>query len=252
MFQSAYFDLCTPRLSPLALSFLRANFFLYRTHLKQAGRHSLASLSPTPFLPLASLLFSEKRPGDLPCRQLLVELLQAVFEVAPSGLGVQPIGRKCADWEGAGVVKLEREEGSGSGGVRRYTRPIKGGEDDAEGGWASLSPERKTEIHRFVYSLMQGPPNEKEEAKVEFIQQAHQERRFKVWITELSDCVRDYFWWVFSLLSSRFNRAWRPWDNANRPSFATETGSSVTRKTSSGPSSKSTRPRLRRPKSPRG
>ncbi|ORY84625.1 hypothetical protein BCR35DRAFT_302919 [Leucosporidium creatinivorum] len=164
--------------------------------LTSAGRHSLSSLSPTPFLPLASLLFSEKRPGDLPCRQLLVELLQAIFDVAPSGEGVKPVGRKCADWEAAGVVRLERADGEGgSGGVRRYTRPIKGGEDaEGGGGWDALTPERKTEVHRFVYSLMQGPPNEKEEAKLDFIQQTHQERAFKVWVTELSDCVRDYFW----------------------------------------------------------
>lgn len=94
-------------------------------------------------------------------------------------------------------MRLERVEGdkTGSGGARRYTRPVKG-VDEEQAGAASdaLSPERKLETHRFVYSLMLGPPNEKEEAKVDFIQQAHHPRPFKIWVTELSDCVRDYFW----------------------------------------------------------
>lgn len=164
---------------------------------QQAGRAALASLSPTPFLPLASLLFSEKRPGDLPCRQLLVELVQSAFDVAPSGAGGLPIGRSVAEWKEGAIIRLERVEGekTGSGGVRRYTRPIKGADDEQEGAaWDALSPERKLEAHRFVYSLMLGAPNEKEEAKVDFIQQAHHSRPFKTWVTELSDCVRDYFW----------------------------------------------------------
>lgn len=173
---------------------------LTRAGYSQAGRHALSSLSPTPFHPLAALLFSEKRPGDLPCRQLLVELLQAIFDVAPAGVGCAPIPRDVDAWKEGSIISLderERSEDGGSGGVRRYTRPIKGAEEREDGmgvAWEGLSGERRTEVHRFVYSLMRGAPDEKEVAKVDFIQQAHHPRVFKVWVTELADCVRDYFW----------------------------------------------------------
>ncbi|BGP49355.1 hypothetical protein JCM10450v2_005243 [Rhodotorula kratochvilovae] len=169
------------------------------------GKRALASHSPTPFLSIASLLFSEKRPGDLPCRQILIELLTALFEICPPTADTLP---KSA-WADP-TISLEptplspvprspatSDSGSGSGGVRRYTRKAKSG--DSDGADAAerdevLTPERVQQAHRLVVSLMEGPPNEAEESKVEFIQAAHKPRVFKTWVKELSDTVRDFFW----------------------------------------------------------
>lgn len=153
---------------------------------------------PTPFVPLASLLFSEKRPGELPSRQLLVEIIQSVFDICPEV--AEPIARNSEAWKAAAAVQLEAlpstSSESGSGGVRRYVRKIKG-EDDEDGDSERqevISPERRRKAHVFVHSLMQGPPNPKEEARVDFIQSTHRPRVFKLWVTEMSDIVRDYFW----------------------------------------------------------
>lgn len=92
----------------------------------------------------------------------------------------------------------------GSGGVRRYTRRAKSGDDEGAADRDEvLTPERLQQARRFIVSLMQGPPNEDEEAKVDFIQAAHRPRVFKTWVKEISDTVRDYFWFVLCLLSAR-------------------------------------------------
>ncbi|GAA5875319.1 hypothetical protein JCM8547_003203 [Rhodosporidiobolus lusitaniae] len=165
------------------------------------GKRALASHSPTPFLPLAALLFSEKRPGDLPCRQLLVELLLSIYEVCPLSADRLP---KTA-WATPEIsleptpsspspVSAGGSDGKGSGGVRRYTRKIKTGDEDDVEREEVLTPERIQRARRLVLSLVEGPPNEKEDAKVDFIQQTHRPRVYKTWVTEISDCVRDYFW----------------------------------------------------------
>lgn len=132
-------------------------------------------------------------------------------------------------------------EGTGSGGVRRYTRRAKSGDDsmDSVEREEVLTPERIQQAHRFVTSLMEGPPNEAEESKVDFIQAAHKPRIFKAWVKEIADCVRDYFWCVRSSSSS----------TTARRADALRTGSSATRTTCSGLSSRSTPTRSKRLKS---
>lgn len=68
------------------------------------------------------------------------------------------------------------------GGERRYMRKMK----VEEGG--------REATHEMVVSLLKGPRDEREEAKVDFIQSAHKPRVFKAWVKEIADVVRDYFW----------------------------------------------------------
>lgn len=176
---------------------------------------------------MAALLFSEKRPGDLPCRQILVELLHSLFQICPPGcdslpksawasteVSLQPVAQSSPT--SAGSPASSGYE-SGSGGVRRYTRRIKSSEDETTLGSSRdsdtsdreevLAPERVQQAHRFVVSLMQGPPDEEEEAKVDFIQRAHRARPYKVWVKEIADCVRDYFWSVCTTRSTMLTGA---------------------------------------------
>ncbi|GAA5896035.1 uncharacterized protein JCM6883_001693 [Sporobolomyces salmoneus] len=173
--------------------------------LTARGKRALASYYPTPFLPIASLLFSEKRPGDLPCRQILVDLLASVFDICPIDADTLP---KSA-WSSPEVslepplpspptssfVMSPNLSNSGSG-MRRYQRKVKSSDSDADSIEREevLTPERIQSTHRFLISLMEGPPDEKEEAKVDFIKRSHRPRIFKAWVTEIGDCVRDYFW----------------------------------------------------------
>ncbi|KAI5481888.1 hypothetical protein MNV49_000165 [Pseudohyphozyma bogoriensis] len=118
---------------------------------------------------------------------LLVELIFALFDITPpTATAVSK-----ADWSATMSVTANSsssDSGSGSGGLRRYMRAMKGGDDEED------SRVLTARAHELVWSLMLGPPNEKEEAKVDFIQEAHRPRIFKTWVTEIQDCVRDYFW----------------------------------------------------------
>lgn len=188
----------------------------------QCGKRALSSDSPTPFLPLAKLLFSEKRPGELPCRQLLVELIGAIFEICPPAADALPKSAWATPKNSLDSAPssppppssgfpvpsspsppssgfLSNSDGKGSGGGRRYTRKVKGGYDDDDAAIEReevLTPERVQQARRFVVSLVEGPPDEKEDAKVDFIQQTHRPRVYKTWVKEIADCVRDYFWSV--------------------------------------------------------
>ncbi|KAK4695552.1 hypothetical protein P7C70_g8531, partial [Phenoliferia sp. Uapishka_3] len=157
--------------------------------LTSCGKRALASRSPTPFIAITSLLFSEKRPGDLPCRQILVELIHSLFEIRPPTACAIPK----SDWSPNIYMEVNGTGGGagagGSGGMKRYMRKMKGGDDEEDGG-----KERTEKVHEMVLSLMCGPPNEKEEAKVDFAKEMVRERKFKTWVTELSETCRDFFW----------------------------------------------------------
>ncbi|KAL8280110.1 hypothetical protein RQP46_007440 [Phenoliferia psychrophenolica] len=158
--------------------------------LTSCGKRALASRSPSPFIALTSLLFSEKRPGDLPCRQILVELIHSLFDVRPASASAVTKD----DWTST-ITPISTGEGGGggSGGFKRYTRKMKGGdEDDSEE--ARMSDDRTRKVHEMVLSLVIGAPDEKQEAKVDFAKSMVRPRQFKTWVTELSDTVRDFFW----------------------------------------------------------
>lgn len=142
---------------------------------------------------------------------MLVELLLAIFELCP--LGARAIRND--EWNESFVLDDSREgdrergreafnspvEGAENvgGGVRRYTRKMKEGDDEGREG-EIISEERKNAAHEFVKSLLRGPPDLKEEMKVGFIRQSHKSRDMKVWVGEVSDVARDYFWLVFFFL----------------------------------------------------
>lgn len=133
---------------------------------------------------MTELLFSEKRPGDLACRQLLVEMVLALFSVHP------PTARAVSktDWK-TNLANDEQTASAATAGPKRYTRAVKGEDDE------HVSIEQQIMTHLFARSLMMGPPDEKEEAKVDFIRGAHQPRIFKRWVREMLATANDYFWY---------------------------------------------------------
>lgn len=61
------------------------------------------------------------------------------------------------------------------------------------GGDGSRLP-RGAAAHALVRSLVLGPPNEREEAKHDFIQRSHVQRLYKAWMEEIIGTLSDYFW----------------------------------------------------------
>ncbi|KAL0953243.1 hypothetical protein HGRIS_004496 [Hohenbuehelia grisea] len=139
------------------------------------GCVALRSSCPTPFAQLISLLYSDKKPGDVATRQLIVDLLLLLFDLYP------PSALPCSS--------------------NRSRREI----------WdqsiSSLQPSNLITLpapHRSLFSLIRSllltpapPPSENPSTPIsphEFIENLHRPRIYKSYLQELSDVCRDYFW----------------------------------------------------------
>lgn len=136
------------------------------------GCFALRSSCPTPFVQLISLLYSDKKPGDVATRQLIVDLLLILFEIYPTSSLPSSGGR----------LRREAWESSGSS-SNVVTLPVP---------------------HKTLFSLIRAllltpapPPTESPAAPVSphaFIETLHRPRIYKSYLQELSDVCRDYFW----------------------------------------------------------
>ncbi|KAL1703593.1 armadillo-type protein [Schizophyllum commune] len=142
------------------------------------GCFALRSSCPNPYVKLVALIYSDKRPGDVPSRQLIIELLLLLFDLYPPS-SLPSTGRsrppRREAWETA----------------------------------STTSPQPSALIilpapHKSVFSLVRGmlltpapPPAECPATPVsphEFIESIHKPRIYKTYLQELSDVCRDYFW----------------------------------------------------------
>ncbi|KIJ66900.1 hypothetical protein HYDPIDRAFT_149967 [Hydnomerulius pinastri MD-312] len=136
------------------------------------GCFALRSSCPTPFVQLISLLYSDKKPGDVATRQLIVELLLILFEIYPSS-----------------------------------SLPSTGGRPRREAWEPTREPSQLVTLpapHKTFFSLIRAllltpapPPTESPAAPVSphaFIESLHRPRIYKSYLQELSDVCRDYFW----------------------------------------------------------
>ncbi|KAJ6520877.1 armadillo-type protein [Mycena vulgaris] len=141
------------------------------------GCFALRSSCPTPFVQLVALLYSDKKPGEVATRQLIVDLLLILFELYPSSslpaLGGRPHPRREA-WETASTAPASSN---------LITLPAP---------------------HKSFFALIRAllltpapPPSESPAAPISphaFIESLHRPRIYKTYLQELSDVCRDYFW----------------------------------------------------------
>ncbi|KAG7098442.1 hypothetical protein E1B28_000393 [Marasmius oreades] len=144
------------------------------------GCAALRSSSPTPFAQLVMLLYSDKKPGDVSSRQLIVELLLGLFDLYPSS-SLPSMGN--------GRSTTPRRE------IWEMTS-------------LSLSSSKLITLpapHRSIFSFIRGllltpaPPTAEAADSTplephEFIENLHRPRIYKAYLQELSDVCRDYFW----------------------------------------------------------
>nr|KIR87601.1 hypothetical protein I308_01623 [Cryptococcus tetragattii IND107] len=121
------------------------------------GYAALRKLYPRPFPALSALLFSEKKPGDLASRQLIVELWLFLFDLF-TPVSQTPNKRPTS-------IKFDEK--------------------------VNLSPR---DVTAFMRSLLVPDLPDPTKDQLEFVTQAHRPRVFKAWVGELSDICRDYFW----------------------------------------------------------
>ena len=151
------------------------------------GCEALRSASPAPFAQLVRLLFSDKKPGDVPSRQLIVELLLVLFELYPASEEAsiafvqQPNSRRREIWE----IQMPPP-------TEYYSRP-----PSRE---RIILPSPHPTLFSFIRELLltrPPPPAEGPASPVtphEFIESLHVPRIYKTYLQELSDVCRDYFW----------------------------------------------------------
>ncbi|CAE7176245.1 unnamed protein product [Rhizoctonia solani] len=136
------------------------------------GCFALRSSAPTPFVQLISLLYSDKKPGDICSRQLIVELLLILFEIYPSPTR----GRSNSSSTGTPLAAPPSPP-------PQYTLPAP-----------------HTTLYSLIRALLLTPaplPSECPSAPVSphaFIESLRTPRIYKTYLQELSDVCRDYFW----------------------------------------------------------
>ena len=122
---------------------------------KQVGKEAIRSSFPRPFPALSGLIFSEKKPGDIATRQIIIELWQFLYDLYPHA-----------------------QTAKGRPSAMRFDDP-------------SDPPVDVTGLLRSL--LVPDHPDPAKEHH-EFITQSHRPKIFKAWVQELSDICRDYFW----------------------------------------------------------
>ncbi|TFK50027.1 hypothetical protein OE88DRAFT_1736314 [Heliocybe sulcata] len=141
------------------------------------GCFALRSSCPSPFVQLVALLYSDKKPGEVSTRQLIVELLITLFELYPStslpAIGTGGPSRRTEAWDG-----ISRPSGSSV---------------------VTLPAPHKTffSLIRAILLTPAPPPTESPSNPVSphaFIESLHKPRIYKTYLQELSDICRDYFW----------------------------------------------------------
>ncbi|KIR55860.1 hypothetical protein I315_01742 [Cryptococcus gattii Ru294] len=120
------------------------------------GYAALRKLYPRPFPALSALLFSEKKPGDLASRQLIVELWLFLFDLFTP---VSPPNKRPTS------IRFDEK----------------------------VNPSPR-DVTAFMRSLLVPDLPDPTKDQHEFVTQAHRPRVFKAWVGELSDICRDYFW----------------------------------------------------------
>lgn len=142
------------------------------------GCAAIRSAFPEPFSRLITLVYSDKKPGEVASRHLIVELIQLLFDIFPT----------------ASLPSFNEQE-------RR--RELWDDQDTLAASTHSnlvTLPHPHKSAFTLIRSLLLTPaPRAAEAPEVpvtphEFIGNLHKPRIYKTYLQELSDICRDYFW----------------------------------------------------------
>lgn len=144
----------------------------------------MRSSCPTPFVQLVSLLYSDKKPGEVATRQLIVDLLLILFELYP------PSSLPSTSTKGGSLL---------SGRSRPHREAWESESSLVTSNLISLPAPHKSffSLIRALLLTPAPPPSERPGAPISphaFIESLHQPRIYKTYLQELSDVCRDYFW----------------------------------------------------------
>ncbi|KAF9532476.1 armadillo-type protein [Crepidotus variabilis] len=148
------------------------------------GCFALRSSCPMPFAQLVSLLYSDKKPGEVATRQLIMELLLILFDLYPPS---------------ALPASSTHKPNSPLSSISRQREPWESQSSLITSNLITLPAPHKS-FFSFIRTLLltpAPPPAEQPNIPVsphEFIESLHVPRIYKTYLQELSDVCRDYFW----------------------------------------------------------
>ena len=177
----------------------------------EIGKDALRSSFPRPFEALSALLFSEKKPGDLPVRQLIIELWTLVFELFPPSHGTASTPAASSPIiSSAPQATFARAEAGAAGSRPTSVRFDTAQADqlaamvrDAPAGPAEGRSRGPVDAVVAVRGFLVPKSEDKAAEQHAFITQAHRPKVYRAWVQELSDICRDYFWYVCLSCSCR-------------------------------------------------
>ncbi|KAJ9094493.1 hypothetical protein QFC21_006032 [Naganishia friedmannii] len=181
----------------------------------EPGKEAIIEHGATPFRELVDLLYSEKKPGEVPPRQLIVDLVLSLFDIyrpGPRSDGTPSTMTSPAVRPGSspliGVCLPSSGKDNASGRLGDSQDMIPGGHKTISAFILSLlrepasmnddsSPPLPTLVKENRKSIIIAPASELPAPKVEmhdFIAAAHKPRIFKTYMKELSQACWDFFW----------------------------------------------------------
>jgi len=152
------------------------------------GCAALRSCCPAPYSQIVTVLYSDKRPGEVATRHLMIEMLLGLFELYPTSSlpsTGNPLGGSPTSPYGHNRTRSVPWE-SGS------TAPLSTG--------LIVLPPPHSSVCSLVKSLMLTPaprPAEDDSVPVQphfFIEKIHRPRIYKAYLEEMSNLCRDFFW----------------------------------------------------------
>lgn len=142
------------------------------------GCAAIRSTFPSPFSQLITLLYSDKKPGEVTSRHLVLELIQLLFDLFPTDSlpSFNEQDRRLELWDDRGPFATSTQSN------------------------LVTLPHPHKNAFTLIRSLLLTPaPRAAEAPEVlvtphEFIDSLHKPRVYKTYLQELSDICRDYFW----------------------------------------------------------
>ncbi len=191
---------------------------------KQCGKQALRHHGAVPFRALADLLYSEKKPGEVNTRRLIIELIHSLLELYPTSPMVSSqspsISSSIPMDKTFAPPRRPWDTDSASGSISsRESRPISISFDLPTGPpIRPLIPNGHAHVAGFIMSLLQPSPDSEDKGshtkgnilppafelppnKVDmhdFLAIASLPRVYKTYLMEISQVCHDYFWWVRS------------------------------------------------------
>lgn len=153
----------------------------------EVGKVALRQHFPHPFPELSKLLFSEKKPGDLPTRQLIIEMWTMLFELYPPGsFGDGPPLSHGKAQAGGSRPSSVRFDSAQTDAALRALNGIR------------VEQAQSVNIVAEVRNLLVPTSTESgpKEDIHDFMKAAHRPKVWKAWVGEMADICRDYFWSV--------------------------------------------------------